>query len=137
MTDRLNPSPWGSPVGPGPRYERVGIWLPQLAAEAIRAGDPVIRGRTFIECMFEGPAVMLPVGGCDFDACNMGVSGGDPRNLLLHPVGKQKVVGAIAFEACVFQRCHFHSVGFTGSPAFLGQFMRVIGGKGEGQGDAE
>lgn len=136
MTDALPPLPW-PPIGPGPDYSRLGIFLPHLAAEAIRSGEAVIRNRVFEDCYLEGPAVLLPVGGCDFDACDMGVTGGDPANLLLHPVGKQKVIGAIAFEACVFRRCRFFAVGFTGSPAFLGQFMRVIGGKGDAQGAAE
>ncbi|HYC97162.1 hypothetical protein [Brevundimonas sp.] len=128
MTDPSPYMPW-RPLGDGPTYEREQIWLPQLAAQAISSGNPLIDGKTFIDCRIEGPAVLLPVDGCDFDACDMGYAGGDLRNLLLRPVGPQKVIGAIAFRNCTFRRCVFVAVGFTGSPAFTDNFLTVLGGK--------
>lgn len=126
MTDPA-PTPWRD-LGDGPVYEREPIWLPQLVARSLAAGQPEIVGKTFIECRIEGPAVLLAVGGCDFDGCDMGYHGGDVRNLLLRPVGPQKVIGAIAFRDCVFRRCQFAGVGFTGAPAFLDSFIQVLGG---------
>lgn len=115
-------------IGPGPTYEKAQIWLPQLAAETMSAGKVLIEGRTFIDCRLEGPAVLLAAGGCHFDACDMGYSGGDIRNLLLSPVGPEKVIGPIAFQNCTFRRCNFFAVGFTGSPDFLRSFQATIGG---------
>ena len=77
------------PLGDGPTYEGEHIWLPQLIAESIRAGRGVIEDKTFIDCRLEGPAVVMPVGACEFDGCDMGYSGGDVRNLLLAPVGAE------------------------------------------------
>ena len=118
-----------TPLGVGPEYDGVHLWLPQLFAEHMRRGERVIEGKTFRNCRFEGPAVVLAISGCSFDGCNMGESGGNPRNLLLSPVGEEKVVGVIAFRDCRFERCAFHLVGFTGPPTFLKQFDRALGGR--------
>ena len=53
---------------------------------------------------------------------------GDVRNLLLQPVGPQKVTGTVAFRDCKFINCRFLRVGFTGSPAFLAELEQVLGG---------
>lgn len=126
MIDPAQHMPW-RPLGDGPVHEREQIWLPQLIAQAFKAGASQIEGKTFIDCRIEGPAVLLAVGGCDFDGCDMGYSGGDIRNLLLRPVSPTKVIGAIAFENCVFRRCNFFAVGFTGSEQFLNSFIDVLG----------
>jgi len=128
MIDPSQYMPW-RPLGDGPTYEREQIWLPQLIAQTISAGQGLIEGKTFIDCRLEGPAVMMPVGACEFDACDMGYSGGDVRNLMLAPVGAEKVIGAIAFRDCTFRRCKFFAVGFTGSPTFLKNFHAVVGGQ--------
>jgi len=118
------------PLGDGPHYTDQQIWLPQLIARSMSAGSAVIKDRTFTRCRLEGPAVMLAAGGVHFDACDMGYTGGDIRNLLLRPVGPEKVIGAIAFQDCAFRECSFYAVGFTGSPAFLDNFLQVLGGSG-------
>lgn len=116
-----------SPLGIGPLYEDVHIWLPQLFAETALGGAAAIENRTFVKCRFEGPAVILPIDGCNFDACNMGEAGGDTRNLLVAPVGP-KLVGVIPFRNCVFRDCAFYRVGFTGSPTFIEHFGAMVGG---------
>ncbi|MFN3816382.1 hypothetical protein [Brevundimonas sp.] len=118
------------PLGDGPEYEDQQIWLPQLIAQSMAAGSAAIKGRTFTRCRLEGPAVMLAAGGVHFDACDMGYAGGDARNLLLRPVGPEKVIGTIAFQDCTFRECSFYAVGFTGSPTFLDSFLQVLGGSG-------
>ena len=115
-------------IGPGPVYEGVYIWLPQLAIEGAKRDEADIAGKTFRNCFLEGPAVLLPVVGCSFDGCNMGDVMGDVRNLLLQPVGPQKVTGTVAFRDCKFINCRFLRVGFTGSPAFLAELEQVLGG---------
>ncbi|WP_426022193.1 hypothetical protein [Brevundimonas sp. PWP3-1b1] len=113
-------------IGEGPIYDKANIWLPQLIAETMAAGQSLIENRTFTDCRIEGPAVLLAAGGCEFDACDMGYSGGDIRNLLLAPVGPEKVIGAIGFRNCAFRRCKFFAVGFTGAPEFLKNFEAVL-----------
>ncbi|GAA0612563.1 hypothetical protein GCM10009422_04380 [Brevundimonas kwangchunensis] len=115
------------PLGPGPHYVDQHIWLPQLFAEHAQAGQPFIDGKTFERCRFEGPAVLLPLAGTTFDACNMGEASGDIRNLLLAPVGESKVVGVIPVRNCAFRDCAFYMVGFTGTTEFLKQFRQMVG----------
>ena len=115
-------------LGSGPAYTSAHIWLPQLAVEAARRGEPIIEGKTFTDCFMEGPAVLLPITGCRFDGCNLGETMGDPRNLLLQPLGAQKVTGAVPFRDCAFINCRFLRVGFTGAPAFLEDLERTLGG---------
>lgn len=115
-------------IGAGPNYEGLNIFLPALAIEAARRGEAVIEGKTFTNCMIEGPAVLLPLGACNFDGCNMGDAQGDIRNLLLQPLGPQKVTGTVAFKDCQFINCQFIRVGFTGTPDFLAQVQTVLTG---------
>ena len=118
-------------IGPGPEYRSGSIWLPQLFLETRRAGGANIEGRTFIECLIEGPAVLLPLSGCNFDECNMGDAHGDPRNLMLSPVGPQRVTGTIVIKDCKFIRCRFLGVGFTGPQGFLTDMIAGLGGAPE------
>ncbi|HWQ85117.1 hypothetical protein [Brevundimonas sp.] len=127
MTDSSSLPPLTA-LGAGPVYENLHIWLPQLFAEHARAGSAVIEGKTFVNCRFEGPAVLLPLSGCTFETCNMGEAGGDTRNLLLAPVGSQKVIGVIPFRDCAFRQSAFYMVGFTGSASFLKHFHEMVGG---------
>lgn len=115
-------------IGPDPTYEDRHIWLPQLTIEAAQAGSAMIEGKTFINCRFEGPAVLLPLGRTSFSNCNLGDSMGDARNLLLKPMGAAKVTGIIPVRDCTFEGCAFFLVGFTGPDAFLEQFQASLEG---------
>src|SRR5690606_2018840 len=109
-------------------YKSAHIWLPQLVVEAARRGEAIIEGKTFTDCFMEGPAVLLPVSDCRFEGCGLGETMGDPRNLLLQPLGPQKVTGAVPFRNCAFINCRFQRVGFTGAAAFLQEMQRSLGG---------
>lgn len=129
MTDVITNAPITlEPLGAGPTYTEVNVWLPQLYLETARAGSPVIENRRFEDCLIEGPGVILPVEGCSFDGCDMGVSNGDPRNLMLSPVGPRQVVGVVPFRNCQFVNCRFLGVGFTGPPGFLENMVQALGG---------
>lgn len=128
MTDAANPILTLEPLGPGPTYTRINIWLPQLYIESARAGSQVIENRRFEGCLFEGPAVIIPVARCEFNGCELGDQQGDPRSLMLAPLGKNRVVGPIAFKNCQFINCRFLGVGFTGEPAFLDDLTQAISG---------
>jgi uncharacterized protein YjbI with pentapeptide repeats len=101
------------------------IWLPDMIRETMRGGSGVIQDRTFTNCLLEGPAVFLALGGVQFDTCNMGITGGDMRNLVLRPAGPRKVVGAIPFQNCTFTDCDFMGVGFTGPEGFLQAVLSI------------
>ena len=85
----------------------------------------VISDRTFVHCLIEGPAVLLPVTGVQFDNCDFGEPDGDMRRLLLHPFSPTHVIGAIGVADCQFLGCRFQGVGFTGGEAFLKEMVKV------------
>jgi hypothetical protein len=108
-------------------YEGMTLPLFTVYRQIVAAGGRAVEGRTFRDCVIEGPAVLLAGGGVNFDNCDMGASHGDVRNLLLRPVGPQKVVGAILVRDTRFERCRFFGVGFTGGADFLDHFVQVLG----------
>jgi hypothetical protein len=85
----------------------------------------VITGRTFRNCVIEGPAVMLVLSGVSFDGVNFGFAAGDIRNLLLRPLGQDQVTGTIPVQNCAFINCEFFAVGFTGPEEFLQQIQAL------------
>ncbi|HEX8471295.1 MAG TPA: hypothetical protein VF633_09300 [Brevundimonas sp.] len=93
------------------------VWLPLMAIHHLNAGDPVIRNKTFTDCVIEGPSLVTPLGSTNFDSCNMGVAA-NPRSLLYKPMGPI-MVGVIGLENCKFIRCRMVQIGFTGADAFL------------------
>ena len=128
MTDAVTAPITLEPLGSGPTYTRVNIWLPQLMLETLRSGQPAIEKRRFEGCLFEGPAVILPLEGCQFDGCDLGDAKGDPRSLIMAPQGDNRVVGPIPFKDCQFINCRFVGIGFTGAPGFLNSLVEAISG---------
>lgn len=98
-------------------FEKEAVWLPLLAVHHWNAGEMAIKGKTFTDCVIEGPAVMAVMTGTTFDGCAMGTTG-DMNNLLYKPQG-QKLAGVVGVADCKFVRCRFVQVGFTGSDALL------------------
>ena len=93
---------------------------------AVRAGEQrVITGRTFRDCVIEGPAVMLVLPGVSFDGVNFGFADGDIRNLLLRPLGQTQVTGTIPVQNCAFINCEFFAIGLTGPEDFLQQISAL------------
>jgi len=82
-------------------------------------GGGVIEGRTFNECVIEGPAVMLVLEGVRFDGTNFGATGGDLRNMLFRPLSGSMAIGAIPVRDCTFKNCQFVTLGITGSDDLL------------------
>ena len=77
MTDAVTAPITLEPIGPGPVYTSRNIWLPQLLLETLRAGVGVVENRRFEGCLFEGPAVVLPIEGCESDDCSLNRSSSD------------------------------------------------------------
>lgn len=105
-------------------FEKEAVWLPVLAVNHWNAGEMVIAGKTFTDCVIEGPAVMAVMNGTTFDSCNMGTAA-NPRSLLLKPLG-DKIAGAIGMADCRFVRCRFAQVGFTGHDTLLAELENGI-----------
>lgn len=93
-------------------FEKEAVWLPLLAVHQMNSPDPIIRGKTFTDCVIEGPALVALVQGVTFDSCNMGLAT-DPSSLFYKSQGS-RLIGAIGMADCRFVRCRFVQVGFTG-----------------------
>ncbi|AYG94533.1 hypothetical protein D8I30_04555 [Brevundimonas naejangsanensis] len=105
-------------------FQKEAVWLPSLAVHHMNAGQTFIDGKTFTECLIEGPAVMAVMDGTTFDGCNMGMAE-DPRTLLLDPRG-EKIAGVIGMANCRFERCRFVQVGFTAAAESLDQLEQGL-----------
>ena len=79
----------------------------------------VIEGRTFSDCLIEGPAVMLALDGVNFESTKFGPTGGDVRNMLFRPMTGRMAIGSIPVRNCTFRNCQFHTLGITGSDELL------------------
>ena len=88
-------------------------------------GDIRIQNVRFENCQIEGPAVLLPLGGCTFDDTNFGMAHGDMRTLVLHPGSVDRVTGAIPMVGCTFNAVDFFAIGFTGDKAFLDSLLEL------------
>ncbi len=78
----------------------------------------MIEGRTFTDCVLEGPALMLVLEGVHFESTNFGPTGGDIRNMLFKPMGNVGI-GAIPVRNCTFTNCRFNTLGITGNEDLL------------------
>ncbi len=103
-------------------FEKEAVWLPSLAVQHWNAGQMAIDGKTFTDCVIEGPAVVAVMNGTMFDNCAMGTTS-DVRNLLYRPLSTTKLAGVIGMANCRFVRCRFVQVGFTGSDDLLEQLQ--------------
>lgn len=106
-------------------FENVAVSLFELFKASIAAGSPVISDRTFRNCRLEGPVVLLPLSGCEFEATDFGYTGGDIRSLVLRPASPDRVIGALPIRDCKFIGSQFFAVGFTGSETFLNQILAL------------
>ena len=116
MTDVMSEA-FGREIVARDAFEKEGVWLPLLAVHTMNAGESVIKGKTFTDCVIQGPALIAVLSGTTFDGCNMGAAS-DAASLLFAPQGP-RLVGAIGLQDCRFVRCRFVQIGYTGSPAFL------------------
>ena len=99
-------------------FEKEAVWLPSLAVQHWNADQMFIDGKTFTDCLIEGPAVMAVMTGTVFENCAMGTTT-DVRNLLYRPVGQTKMAGVVGMANCRFVRCRFVQVGFTGTDELI------------------
>lgn len=110
-------------------FEKEAVWLPMLAVQHWNAGEMFIDGKTFTDCLIEGPGVMAVMNGTVFDNCAMGATT-DVGALLYKPVGKTKMAGVIGVSNSRFVRCRFVQIGFTGSDELVEQLHAGIRASG-------
>ncbi|WP_332659800.1 hypothetical protein [Brevundimonas sp.] len=127
MTDVMSET-FGREIAARTSFEKEVVWLPLLAVHAMNAGEPAVRGKTFTDCVIQGPALVAVLDGVTFDACNMGAAT-DPRSMLFAPQGP-RLVGVIGLQDCRFVRCRFVQIAYTGSPDFLEEMSTRLSGKG-------
>jgi len=100
-------------------FEGGRLSLFDLYRASVQSGGGVrLEGRTFTNCVIDGPALMLVLEGVHFNATNFGPTGGDMRNMLFRPMGNVGI-GAIPVRNCTFDRCEFQTIGITGSEELL------------------
>ncbi len=128
MTDIMSEA-FGRALIARTKFEKEAVWLPLMASHQLNSDDFVIRGKTFTDCLIQGPAVIVALGGVSFQGCNMGVVS-KAENLMFRPMGEQ-IVGAIAMADCTFERCRFVQVGFTGPEEALQALIGSLTGASE------
>ena len=106
-------------------FDKEAVWLPSLAVQHWNAGQMFIDGKTFTDCVLEGPAVVAVMNGTVFESCAMGTTS-DVRSLLYRPVSQTKMAGVIGMSNCRFVRCRFVQVGFTGSDDLIEQLATGV-----------
>ena len=129
MTDIMSEA-FGRELVARTAFEKETIWVPLLAVHHLNAGDGVVRGKTFTDCVIEGPALMAALEGVTLEGCNLGLAT-DPRSLFYKPQGPV-LIGVVAFADTRFIRCRFVQVGFTGQDAQIEQAMAdLIAARGQ------
>lgn len=109
-----------------PVFNNMRINLTDLYRSQMHAGGgAIIEGRTFTDCMIEGPAVMLVLDGVHFDSTNFGETGGDVRNMLFKPMATM-AIGAIPVRTSTFRNCRFNMLGITGSDDLLQMLTQSV-----------
>lgn len=109
-----------------PAFNNMRINLSDLYRSQLHAGGgAIIEGRTFTDCMIEGPALMLVLDGVHFDSTNFGETGGDVRNMLFKPMGTM-AIGAIPVRNCTFKACRFNTLGITGAEDLLEMLTQSV-----------
>lgn len=91
-----------------------------IAREVLDDGSPVIEGRVFEDVLILGPAVIVPLGNFEMTSCNWQ---GNVEGMFLHPETSW-IEGAIGVKDCVFRRCTFRKIGFTGGEDILGKIKQ-------------
>ena len=106
-------------------FEKEAVWLPSLAVQHWNAGQMAIDGKTFTDCVIEGPAVMAVMRGTGFESCAMGTTA-DIRTLLYRPLSDTRMAGLVGMSNCRFIRCRFVQVGFTGTDELIEELTESV-----------
>src|SRR3990167_4673576 len=86
-------------------------------------GEHIIRGKTFVDCVFYGPAVVaflndVHVDGLEFDT-------DDLEKNLIEIQRDRWIVGVYGFQDCRIERCSFKKIGIAGDKERLDMIRKV------------
>ena len=124
MFDFNNTGPAPADLATRRVFEKVRVPLVRLA-ETLDANGETLRGRRFVDCIIEGPAVAIQTDETRIHNCNLGDVGGDVRNLFLRTTGPM-VIGGISLNDCVFEGCLFMGVGFAGTDEYVESMLKLL-----------
>ncbi len=91
--------------------EEIKIW------ELVHARDAVIEGKTFVDCIIVGPALVTLLDSVHIDGLAMD---GSIEANLVEIEGDRQVIGVFGLRDCRFQRVRFSGIGFIGPKPMLG-----------------
>ena len=88
---------------------------------------PLIEGLSFEHCWILGPALLL-LTDCELEACDFGglPDERDGGVLWVPAGGGTRVLGAIMVRQCIFRRCSFRGIGYTGNAETLEALREVL-----------
>ena len=119
-----------------PNFNNIQIAMYDLYRGSVQQGGGAsLKGRTFRNCVLQGPAVLMVLQGTRFERVSFGAPG-HISEILFSPVSGTKAIGAIPLEDCVFEDCRFLACGFTGSQTFLDLMVRELGPQAGASGNA-
>lgn len=120
--DKTGPVP--ADLGVRDEFKGVVVSIPALVEAASISGKP-IEGRTFIDCVLLGPAILAMTEETKFINCQFGAVEGDERNLFVKPAGS-RVIGAVSIHGCHIEGCLLNGLGLLGDDGFIEAFLATM-----------
>ena len=117
MFDLASIGPVPDDLGQRTVYEKVRVPLIRLF-EAHEAANRPLTGLRFVDCVIDGPAVVVMSAQTQLINCNLGDVAGDARNLFLRAHGP-RIIGGVPLNDAVFDGCLFRRVGIVGDEAYI------------------
>ena len=124
MYDINNTRPMPTDLGERTEFKGVVVSIPALVEAASISGVP-IEGRTFIDCVLIGPAILAMTEETKFINCQFGAVEGDERNLFVRPAGS-RVIGAVSIGGCHIEGCLLNGLGLLGDDGFIEAFFATL-----------
>ncbi len=120
--------PAGREVDPLAREFRGGRFaLVDLFRASVHAGGgQTLENRVFVDCVIDGPALVLILEGTAFEGVDFGPSRGDLRGMLFQSLNGTMAIGSIPLRNCTFRNCRFHNLGFTGHETVLKDLLEQV-----------
>jgi hypothetical protein len=86
-----------------------------------------LRGKTFEDCLIQGPVVLFPVRGVELRGVQHG--GSDRELVFAIPDGSTAVIGAVGLEFVAFRQCRFEGVAFCVPSESVEQIRDALAGR--------
>jgi hypothetical protein len=131
MYDVNNTGPTPADLGDRTEFKGVMVSIPALLEAAAATGKP-IEGRSFVDCVLFGPAILAMTEETGFLNCQFAAVEGDVRNLFVRPAGG-RVIGAVSIAGCHFEGCLLNGLGLVGDDEFIEAFIATLGSSEAGK----